>query len=177
MNVMQKWVESLPLMQQSVLITAVRGGDTLPKYHVSKYLIRWYRRCVMLSAFDKCVLSDPHDPRGGSFTGPIGEISLDELASNYLSCIDELPLHFHMHLVHAAEILGYKHPGAEIRKWWYEFYLAAVRDLHLEPESEEKLDGRLGDNLEQWKRLGGEDERISGRLAKVEKVQKISRKV
>jgi hypothetical protein len=164
MNVMQPWVESLTLMQQSVLITTVRGPDTLPKYHVAKFVLRWYRRCILLSAFDRCVLEDPNDPRGGSFTGPIGDKSLDQTASEYLRAVDEVPLHFHMHLIHAAEILGYKHPKPTIREWWHGFYLAAVRDLHLHPESENELDRRLGDDLEQWQSSGGEGERLTGRL-------------
>jgi len=163
---MQKWVESVTLMQQTVLVTAIRGADTLPKDHLSKYLLRWYRRCVLVSAFDRCTLDDPHDPRGGSFMGPIGEPSLDQLASTYLRSVDELPFHFHMHLVHAAEIVGYKHPNPKTRDWWHSFYLAAVRDMHLHPESESDLDSRLGDNLEQWQQLGGEGETLTGRLPK-----------
>jgi hypothetical protein len=166
MNVFQSWAESLTLMQQSVLITAVRGPDTLPKYHVSKYLLRWYRRCLLLSAFDRCALTDPHDPRGGSFLGPVEGASLDEVASRYLESIDEVPLHFHLHFVHAAEILGYKHPDLTIRKWWYNFYVAAARDMHLNPESETELDRRLGDDLEDWQLLGGDGEPLTGRLRK-----------
>ncbi len=166
LNVIQDWVGSLTLMQQTVLITAVRGADTLSKHHLSKYLLRWYRRCVLVSAFDRCVLSDPHDPRGGTFTGPIGDTGLDDLASRYLQSVDELPLHFHLHLVHASEILGYKHPDQAIRRWWHRFYLAAVRDMHLHPETERELDARLGDDLSEWQRLGGEGEPLTGRLPK-----------
>lgn len=166
MSVLQSWLDSLTFMQQTVLITALRGPDTLAKYHVSKYLLRWYRRCVLLSAFDKCVLTDPHDPRGGSFIGPIEAKSLDEVASNYLRSVDEIPLHFHLHLIHAAEIVGYKHPDPEIRQWWHKFYLAAVRDMHLHPESEEELDIRLGDDLEKWQQFRGNGESLTGRLPK-----------
>jgi hypothetical protein len=81
MNVTQDWVGSLTLMQQTVLITATRGADTVAKHYASKYLLRWFRRCILVSAFDKCVLTDPHDPRGGSFAGPIGDMKLDDLAS------------------------------------------------------------------------------------------------
>lgn len=161
---MQEWVESLTLMQQSMLMAAIRGADTLTKHHLSKYLLRWYRRCVFVSAFDRCTLDDPHDPRGGSFMGPIGDTSIDDLASAYLQSVDEIPFHFHMHLIHASEILGYKHPNQQIRSWWHSFYIAAVRDMHLAPESESELDARLGDELEPWQRLGGEGEPLTGRL-------------
>ncbi len=167
MSVTQEWVSSLSLMQQTVLLTAIRGPDTLGKHHLSKYLIRWYRRSILISAFDRCALDGPHDPRGGSFLGPIGEISLDDLASAYLRSIDEVPLHFHMHLIHASEIVGYKHPTNEIRDWWHHFYLAAVRDLHFAPEAEVDMDARLGDDLEKWRKLGGEGEGLTGRLPKV----------
>jgi hypothetical protein len=163
-NVLQPWVQDLTLMQQSVLLTAIRGADTLPKFHVSKYLLRWYRRCVLLSAFERCVLSDPYDPRGGSFTGPVESENIDDVASQYLRAVDEVPLHFHLHLLHAAEILGYKHQNLQIRSWWHAFYLAAVRDMHLQPESEADLDQRLGDSLELWQMMGGDGEPLTGRL-------------
>ena len=68
--VTQRWCNRLPFMQQSVLMTAVRGPDGLPKYHPSKYLLRWFRRCLLLSAMDGRVLPDPAESNGGSFTGP-----------------------------------------------------------------------------------------------------------
>lgn len=69
-SVLQEWVEDLPMMQQTVLLTAVRGPDGLPKYHATKWLLRWYRRCTLLSALDGRVLSDPIERNAGSFTGP-----------------------------------------------------------------------------------------------------------
>lgn len=70
MRVMQEWLSELPMMQQTVLLTALRGPDGLPKYHASKYLLRWYRRCFLISSMEGCSLDDPYDMRGGSFTGP-----------------------------------------------------------------------------------------------------------
>jgi len=164
MKVLQDWVERLSLMQQTVLITAVRGADTLAKQHVSKEILRWYRRCILISAFDRCALTDPYDPRGGIFLGPILALSLDELASSYLRSVDEVPHHFHMHLLHAAEILGYKHPDQNVRHWWNMFYEAGVRDLHLHPETESELDERLGDRVEDWEKFGGDSGAVTGRL-------------
>lgn len=156
-SVLQSWVEELSFMQQSVLLTAVRGADGLNKYHPSKYVLRWFRRCIMFSAFDKVVLDSPYDKRGGNFTGPIDPYeSLDDLAKDYFAHIDEIPHHFHLHVVHAAEILGYKHPHAAVRGWWHYFYSQAAKDMHLRVESENEMDYRLGDNLKQWQTVGGE---------------------
>lgn len=108
----------------------------------------------MLSAFDGRALTDPYEPGGGSFTGPCrtDEVrDLDHALELYLRSVDELPHHFQLHLMHAAEILGYKHPNQEIREWWNRVYKSIVSDAHLLAESEERMDYRLGDGEEQWK--------------------------
>ena len=51
-SVTQEWVHELSLMQQSVLLSAIRGCDGVARHHKSKALVKWYRRCVLLSAFD-----------------------------------------------------------------------------------------------------------------------------
>lgn len=56
-----------------------------------------------------------------------------------------------LHLMHAAEIVGYKHPDPKIRAWWDSLYLKLVRDMHLAPETEQELDYRLGDSEAQWR--------------------------
>lgn len=157
-SVLQKWVTELPMMQQTVLLTAVRGPDGLPKYHATKWVLRWYRRCILLSALDGRVLGDPVEDAGGSFTGPsIGpdwaeswQFAMSARVNDYLAALDEVPHHFQLHLMHAIEILGYKHPDAVIRDWWHGVYLRLVHDMHLWPETEEQLDARLGDSREGW---------------------------
>jgi hypothetical protein len=69
-SVLQEWTFGLSFMQQSVLLTAVRGPDGIPKYHSVKYLLRWYRRCILLSSFMGRVVPNPYDSDGGSFLGP-----------------------------------------------------------------------------------------------------------
>lgn len=158
--VLQDWVCDLSYMQQSVLLTAVRGCDGLPKYHVSKYLLRWLRRCIMLSAFTKRVMTDPYEPDGGNFTGVVPkDMTLQEMFKKYLASVDEVPHHFHMHVIHAAEILAYKHPETATSNDWYRFYGNACADLHMEPESEEAMDKRLGDSRENWLAVGREEVR------------------
>ena len=149
-SVLQDWVQELSFMQQSVLISAVRGPDGFHKDSGVKPIMRWFRRCILISAFDRKALDDPFHPGGGSFTGPLTK-KPEEHAEDYFRLMDSIPIHFFLHLMHAAEIVGYKHPNKEIREFWYEFYLNCVNKMHLMPETEEMLDTRLGDNKEQWK--------------------------
>jgi hypothetical protein len=157
---MQDWVCSLSIMQQSVLLGAIRGPDGTPKYHGVKFLVRWYRRCVLLSAIGRVVLAMPSQPGGGSFTGPSYKRTetsrpwpdeMDDIVSDYLRSVDELPHHYQMHFMHAVEIVGYKHPDLFVRAWWHKTYLRLVHDFHLFPESEADLDARLSDNEDTWK--------------------------
>ncbi len=161
MIVTQKWTHDLTCMQQTVLLTAIRGPDGVAKYHPVKYLLRWYRRCVLLGALDHNVFTNPHDPRGGSFTGPSYTYPdgprhdwtkpMMPVVEKYLQSLDEIPHHFQLHLLHAVEIVGYKHPDDFIREWWHSVYLELVDDMHLSPESEADLDYRLGDSEDQWR--------------------------
>lgn len=156
--VTQPWVHNLPFMQQTVLLTAIRGPDGIAKYHPSKFLLRWFRRCILLSAMDGKALTNPYDSNGGSFTGPSidrpavpgWEAAMDEVVSQYLRSLDELPHHFQLHFIHAVEIVGYKHPDRIIRGWWIKTYQRLVHDMHLWPEEADQMDARLGDNRAGW---------------------------
>lgn len=167
--VQQSWVCDIPFMQQSVLFAAVRAPDGLRKNHPVKVLMRWYRRCVLLSAFDRVALTDPFSPGGGSFTGPFTEShaqrhvpieyvctclqdSFDAMRFVYLECVDEMPHHFQLHLMHAAQIVGVHHPEPDIRKWWKDFYFMIVNDAHLQPESDDDMNLRLSDNQAEWRK-------------------------
>lgn len=156
-------------MMQSVLLTAMRGPDGIHKNHVSKLLIRWMRRCVLISAFDGEVLKRPYDikeRKGGSFTGPSLEPSLKAIAeeddpgwtmamhgilNNYMLTLDEVPHHFQLHFLHAAEILAHYHPDHIVREWWWSAYARLCNDMHLNPETREQLENRLCDNEARWR--------------------------
>jgi len=166
-SVLQAWVEQLSLMQQTVLLGAIRGPDGIGKRHKAKPLIRWYRRSLLLSAFDCKVLDNPGTPGGGSFTGPSISFSVDELTpeakvaqwtkamhpvvSDFMDSRDELPFHYYTHFMHGAEILGYKHPDSTIRGFWNGVYVRMVHALHAWPETEAQLDQRLGDTEDGWR--------------------------
>src|SRR5690606_18185763 len=118
-----------------VLLTAIRGPDGLAKYHPVKKVLRWFRRCILLSAMDKKIINHPGTEGGGSFTGTsinIGEVDdweeyMDQRIDQYMIELDEVPMHFHMHLMHAVQIVGYHHPDERIRKWWHGVYIRFVQ--------------------------------------------------
>jgi hypothetical protein len=143
-------------MQQSILITSTRGPDGIDKNHIAKSLIRWLRRCYLKSAFTGETFRTPCKSGGGSFTGPSCPGNYDwleemeQIVTNYLRKCDEVPHHFHLHLIHAAEILGFKHPNPTIKNWWNLTYLRMVNDMHLNHETEEEMDKRLSDVEQAW---------------------------
>lgn len=153
--VQQRWVMRLTYMQQSVLFSALRNPDGFPKRHPAKGLMRWYRRCVLLSAFDGKALTDPNAPGGGSFTGTLSNSdlgwTLEYAADAFLDARDEMTLHFYAHFMHAAEIVGYKHPDYKISIFWREIYARMCNALHMYPETEAAMDKRLGDKEGGWR--------------------------
>jgi len=205
-SVLQPWVENLTLMQQSVLLAAIRGPDGIRKDHIAKKLSRWLRRCILVTAFDGIVYDIPYDPvhsgwHSGSFTGPScyqaldwtgdwpsdikkvfeGKFSVEpgakiinwpcapelrkhifdswqdamkEVVRLYLKSCDELPHHYQLHFMHAAEIIGYEHHNAHnatIMNWWYWCYEAIANDMHLNIETRAQMRKRLGDNEITWR--------------------------
>lgn len=179
MPVTQAWTWRLPFMQQSTLLSALRGCDGLPKRHKAKPLLKWYRRCVVYSAFDGAILTDPFTPGGGSYTGPIAELPMPVRRADgieYLSRLDEVPYtmyewrcnqlqrisddfidsrdelhgHYKEHCMHVFEVIGYKHPDETIREFWNGIFIRMVQALHLWPETCEQMDDRLGDSEQGW---------------------------
>lgn len=148
-SVLQPWVQELPIMQQSVLLSSVRNADMVEKGHPSKDLIRWYRRCILVSAFEGEAFKSPYTRGGGSFTGPLIK-DLAFCVDDFLRARDGMSLHYYAHAMHAFEILGYKHPVEHTRREWHEVYSRMAHALHLWPETEEQMDARLGDKPEGW---------------------------
>jgi hypothetical protein len=146
----QEWLCTIPVMQQSVLFSGIRGMDGLPKRHDAKQLVRWYRRCVLISAFDGSAIVNPYAEGGGDFTGPL-TLSLYDAEDAFLRARDEMPLHYFSHMMHAFQILGEHHPDKDISAGWRRVYTRMVAALHLLPEPTYMLNDRLSDNIVEWK--------------------------
>jgi hypothetical protein len=135
-SIIQGWVAQLGLRHQAVLLTAVRGCDTAPKGDPSKLLVRCFRAATLV----------PHcgdATRAQTFIQGVGEDELRRRFGAFRKDLDHYPHHYVMHLIHSIEILGYKHPDPSVRSVWSDFYRRLCRGLHLNPETEAQLDGRL----------------------------------
>lgn len=146
LSVQQEWCTRLPLQQQSVLLLAARGPDGIAKTHPCKRVHVAYRATVLVAA--KYGRELEWGEKAGTF------MSLDEFADDalwrsavwdFVGAVDSLPAHYVKHLMHGAEIAGYKHPDDRFRERWLNFYGLLVTDMHLETETEEEMDKRLGD--------------------------------
>jgi hypothetical protein len=149
-SVQPDWCRSLTLQQQSVLLLAARGP--VEKWHPCKNVIRAYRGAVLLAARLGRTLDFGE--------GADSFMALDRFADaamwtsdvrNYFASVDSLPHHYQLHLLHGAEILGYKHPDPRFAERWWAFYVQGVDDMHLQPESAQEMDARLSDwGRESW---------------------------
>lgn len=147
----QDWVLRLPFMQQAVLAAGIRAMDGWEKLHGGKHMMRWFRRAAMISSFEGYPLLTPYGAGGGSFTGsaPTG-LSMQAIADMFLNSRDAMELHYFAHMMHAFQIVAYKHSDAGIRGYFYYVYERMAHSLHLWPESQEHMDKRLGDNIDSW---------------------------
>ena len=136
-SIFQIWVQNLGLRHQGALLTAIRGCDVVERDDESKWLARFYRACILR----------PHcgDVRqAASFMlWPDDTVEVAKHMNAFIRSHDHYPHHYLMHLIHAAEIVGYKHPDRNIRDYWLSFYRHMCNKFHMNPESEGQLDERL----------------------------------
>lgn len=135
-SVLRRWTTVLPLRHQGVLMTAIRGCDGAPKEDSSKTLSRMIRRAILNPADQRETLN------GGGFFGFKPEKLVEDVIA-FLHSLDQYPLHYVMHMCHASEVIGYKHPEKEFRDFFAVVYQMMVYTFHLMPESEAQMDHRL----------------------------------
>jgi hypothetical protein len=134
-SILHTWVTQLGLRHQGVLLTAIRGCDGAAKHDPSKPIMRAIR-CTVLVPFDARELTEP---KGFMYFEPH---TFNEAIRDFSKNLDEYPLHFVLHVMHALELIGYKMPNND-RHTFLSGYLLLVKKFHLTPESELELDARL----------------------------------
>ena len=62
------------------------------------------------------------------------------------SAFDHLPLHWSTHVMHALEVIAYRHPDPSVASDAYALYEKMVRSFHLPVESREQMITRLSED-------------------------------
>lgn len=131
-TVLLNWIKELPWKQQSVLLSALRGPDTAYYPHIKK-VTKWIRINLQNNA----------DPTK-SYMHQENLPSAKELEKEIEFC----SVHYACHLLHALEIIGYKHPDEKTASYANNYYRYFSREIfHLNPETKEQLDKRLEDKV------------------------------
>lgn len=137
-SVLQDWVTRLPLREQGTLLTVVRGCDLAPKMpfeSTERQLVGFARFCFL----------NPADVREvgipGSFFQP--EPPAETWRASELG---HYPQHWYSHLMHAYEIIGYRHPNDPIRARAFGIYWKLAHSLHLKIETFGEMEIRLSED-------------------------------
>jgi hypothetical protein len=137
-SVLHDWVHNLTFQQQAILLTAMRGPDTLEKHTVGKCIIRYLRGTVLKPAgvWNRKNNNDFMWGEYENFMSYCGPFWDDH---------DQYPHHFIMRLLHCAEVVAYKHPDKKVAAKWLWFYTQGCFSFHMNPETEKQMDERLND--------------------------------
>lgn len=146
-SVLHDWVCALPFTQQALLILALRGPDGLPKESTAKCILHFMRGVVLKPAYPSFDGSCDGFMRTNYTVNilqtPPEQLPWDVAMKRFFKDTDQYPMHFLMHLFHAAEVIAYNHPLENIRHYWWHFYMLACNSLHMVPETKEHLNERL----------------------------------
>ena len=138
MSVLKDWVQVLGLREQGVLLTAIRGCDLTPKFPLDSPE-------KIVTAFIRCAVMNPFDEREiDRVPGCFMQTKLPE--EFRLAHIEQYPLHWVIHVLHALEIIGYRCPDSLFSDQAYSAYKSMVHSLHLNVETIEQMTARLSED-------------------------------
>jgi hypothetical protein len=145
-SVLQRWVMSLPLRHQGVLLAAVRSCDTAAKPGPAELVldgdeIETPER--LLVAYMRYCILNPADPREVDYPGAFMRPDPPDENSWKPSQFGHYPQHWYAHIMHAFQIIGYYHPQHRNRIAGWTIYERFVHNLHLNTEDRTQMDRRL----------------------------------
>jgi hypothetical protein len=142
-SVLQEWVMNLPLREQGTLLTAVRGCDDEAKTWTATGIA--YSPGRRLTAFIRYCFMVPADIREVGIVE--GAFFMPKPPSNFKpSEFGHLPQHWYAHVMHALEVIAYRHPSLDIQNDAMILYMAMVHNLHLTIETREEMIERLSED-------------------------------
>jgi len=137
-SVLQDWVMELPLREQGTLLTCVRGCDLTTKWPLDsteRKLVAFLRWGFMVPCDEREV-----DSELGCFFSSRPPVNWKA------SELGHYPLHWVSHIIHASEVLGYRHPVLETRMMFLAIYKKIVKSLHLSVESMHHFELRMSED-------------------------------
>lgn len=141
-SVLQDWVMRLPMREQGTLLTVVRGCDEEPKAWAGAEVVDTAAR--RLTAFARWCFMNPADPREVDVPGAFFQTEPPQPFK--ASAFGHLPLHWYSHVMHALEVIGWRHPDPDVRARAYDLYCEMAYGLHLEPETHSQFEERLSED-------------------------------
>lgn len=136
-SMLREWVEELPLREQGVLLSGVRGCDLTPKVPLDSP----ERQLV---AYLRYVVCHPNDEREvGAAPGTYMQQKPPEKWTP--SEFGHYPQHWYAHIMHAFQVVGCRHPSAFTAGTATNIYHRFVDSLHLEPEGPDAMIARLSE--------------------------------
>ena len=140
LSVLQDWAMQLPLREQGTLLCAVRGCDLTPKFPLDSI-----ERRLVASVRGHAL--NPADPREvDSEPGCFMSRSIPGLSEVKVSAFGHLPQHYVSHLMHACEVLGYRHPDQSARARWHKIYVKFCDGYHVYAEPFTAYERRLSED-------------------------------
>lgn len=133
-SVLQPWLEEIPIRMQSTLLLGLRGADTHSCPNV-KVIGRWLRNLSFKPG-------NPENMMG--FMAKLEEVpEMIEEKSALAKELEFCSQHFYSHLMHALEVVAYRHPRADINHRAFSLYFSMCNLMHLPIEKREDFEYRL----------------------------------
>lgn len=137
-SVLQDWVMELQLREQGTLLTGIRGCDLATKppgeETPERKLVSFLRYCIL----------NPADPREVDIPNAFFQSTppFDWRPSQF----GHFPVHWYEHLFLCFEVVAYRSPNALNAKYAFEIYEKMVHAMHLNIETKEQMEARLGED-------------------------------
>ncbi len=130
-SVLQNWLMQIPIRMQSTLILGLRGPDTHRAKGV-KELVRWLRGLAFKPG-------NPENVAVFMASMPPAILEKSSVAQELEFCTQ----HYYSHLMHAFEVVAYRHPDSDIRTLAYIRFDEMCSLFHLPVEAEDEFEERL----------------------------------
>ena len=132
MTVLQDWLNEIPIRMQSTLVLGLRGPDTHVAPNV-KLIGRWLRGLTFKPG-------NPDNAREFMHAGlPPRIVEKSAVAKELEFCTQ----HYYSHLMHALEVVAYRHPDKEISKHSCLLFMDMCSLFHLPVEHHLDFEKRL----------------------------------